>query len=78
VKNLPGSDETQRHFRYGGGLVIFECTVIAGVVMSATSKARRAAHRALGRTVKEGKADEASAAAYKAVEEKRTAKLKKK
>jgi hypothetical protein len=46
--------------------------------MSVTSKARRSAHRALGRNVKEGKADEAAAAAYKAVEEKRVAKLKKK
>jgi hypothetical protein len=50
----------------------------SGVVMSATSKARRSAHRALGRNVKEGKADEAAAAAYKVVEDKRTAKLKKK
>jgi hypothetical protein len=45
--------------------------------MSASSYARRKAHRALGRQVKEGKADEAAAAAWKAAEEKRVAKLPK-
>jgi hypothetical protein len=42
--------------------------------MSKTSYARRQAHRALGRQFKEGKLDEAQAAAYKAAEEKRQAK----
>ena len=46
--------------------------------MSKTSYARRKAHRALGRTVKEGKADEAAATAYKTAEEKRLAKAPKK
>ena len=46
--------------------------------MSATSQARRKAHRALGRDFKAGKLDEAAAAAYKAAEEKRVAKLPKK
>jgi hypothetical protein len=44
--------------------------------MSASSYARRKAHRAQGRLVKEGKLDEAAAAAWKAAEEKRVAKLK--
>ena len=44
--------------------------------MSASSYARRKAHRALGRDMKEGKLDEAAAAAYKAAEEKRVAKNK--
>jgi hypothetical protein len=43
--------------------------------MSEKSYARRKAHRELGRQVKEGKADEATAAAYKAAEEKRKAKM---
>ena len=43
--------------------------------MSKTSYARRQAHRAQGRLAKEGKLDEA-AAAYKAAEEKRQAKIK--
>ena len=46
--------------------------------MSATSQARRKAHRALGRQFKEGKLDEAAAAAYKAAEDKRLAKAPKK
>ena len=46
--------------------------------MSKTSQARRKAHRALGREFKEGKLDEAAAAAYKAAEEKRVAKAPKK
>lgn len=44
--------------------------------MSEKSKARRKAHRELGRQVKEGKVDEATAAAYKAAEDKRVEKLK--
>ena len=44
--------------------------------MSTSSYARRKAHRALGREFKAGKLDEAAAAAYKAVEDKRLAKLK--
>jgi hypothetical protein len=44
--------------------------------MSKSSYARRKAHRALGRDVKAGKVDEAAAAAYKVVEDKRLAKLK--
>jgi hypothetical protein len=44
--------------------------------MSEKSKARRKAHRELGRQVKEGKVDEAAAAAWKTAEEKRVAKLK--
>ncbi len=44
--------------------------------MSKTSYARRKAHRALGRQIKEGKADETTAAAWKTAEEKRVAKLK--
>jgi hypothetical protein len=43
--------------------------------MSKTSYARRKAHRALGRDVAAGKTDEATAAAWKATEEKRKAKL---
>ena len=46
--------------------------------MSKTSYARRKAHRALGRQVKEGKADETASAAWKTAEEKRVAKLPKK
>lgn len=46
--------------------------------MSKSSYARRKAHRALGRQVKEGKADEATAASWKTAEEKRVAKLPKK
>lgn len=46
--------------------------------VSKTSYERRKAHRALGRTVKEGKADETQAAAWKTAEEKRVAKLPKK
>jgi len=46
--------------------------------VSKTSQARRKAHRALGREFKEGKLDEAAAAAYKAAEEKRVAKAPKK
>jgi hypothetical protein len=46
--------------------------------MSKTSYARRKAHRELGRQVKEGKVDEATAAAWKAAEDKRQAKLPKK
>lgn len=45
--------------------------------MSKTSYKRRKAHRELGRQVKEGKADEATAAAWKAAEDKRVAKLPK-
>ena len=45
--------------------------------MSASSYARRKAHRALGRQFKEGKLDETAAATYKAAEEKRVAKLPK-
>ena len=45
--------------------------------MSKSSYTRRKAHRALGRQVKEGKADEASTAAWKTAEEKRVAKLPK-
>jgi hypothetical protein len=45
--------------------------------MSKTSYKRRKAHRELGRQVKEGKADEAAAAAWKTAEEKRVAKLPK-
>ena len=44
--------------------------------MSEKSKARRKAHRELGRQVKEGKVDEAKAAEWKAAEEKRVAKAK--
>jgi hypothetical protein len=44
--------------------------------MSKSSYVRRKAHRALGRQFKEGKLDEAAAAAYKAVEDKRQAKIK--
>jgi hypothetical protein len=44
--------------------------------MSTSSYARRKAHRALGREFKAGKLDETAAAAYKAVEDKRLAKLK--
>lgn len=44
--------------------------------MSEKSKQRRKEHRALGRQVKEGKADEATATAWKAVEDKRQEKLK--
>jgi hypothetical protein len=44
--------------------------------MSKSSYARRKAHRALGRQFKEGKLDEAAAAAFKAVEDKRQAKIK--
>ena len=43
--------------------------------MSASSYKKRKAHRELGRQVKEGKADEATAAPWKAAEEKRTAKI---
>jgi len=43
--------------------------------MSASSYKKRNAHRELGRQVKEGKADEATAATWKAAEEKRTAKI---
>ena len=46
--------------------------------MSATSHARRIAHRALGRDLKAGKLDEAATAAYKIAEEKRLAKNPKK
>ena len=46
--------------------------------MSVTSQARRTAHRALGREVKAGTADEAKAAAYKVAEDKRLAKAPKK
>jgi hypothetical protein len=46
--------------------------------MSASSYARRKAHRALGRDFKAGKLDEAAAAAYKTAEEKRLAKNPKK
>ena len=46
--------------------------------MSKTSQARRTAHRALGREVKAGTADEAKAAAFKVAEEKRLAKAPKK
>ncbi|MEI8196804.1 MAG: hypothetical protein WCI73_12970 [Phycisphaerae bacterium] len=46
--------------------------------MSVSSYARRKAHRALGRDLKEGKLDEAAAAAYKVAEEKRLAKNPKK
>ena len=46
--------------------------------MSEKSKARRKAHRELGRQVKEGKADETAAAGWKTAEEKRVAKLPKK
>ena len=46
--------------------------------MSVTSKARRAAHRALGREVKAGTADEAKAAAFKVAEYKSLAKAPKK
>ena len=46
--------------------------------MSKSSYARRKAHRELGRQVKEGKADEAAAAAWKVAEDKRVAKLPKK
>ena len=46
--------------------------------MSKTSQARRKAHRALGRDLKEGKLDEAAAAAYKVAEDKRLAKNPKK
>jgi len=45
--------------------------------MSKSSYAKRKAHRELGRQVKEGKVDEAAAAAWKAAEEKRVAKLPK-
>ena len=45
--------------------------------MSESSKKRRKEHRAQGRLVKEGKVDEAGAAAWKAAEEKRVAKLPK-
>jgi hypothetical protein len=41
---------------------------------SASSNKRRKEHRALGRAVKEGKVDEAAAAAWKTAEEKRLAK----
>jgi len=44
--------------------------------MSKTSYARRKAHRALGRDVKAGKADEAAATTWKTAEDKRVAKLK--
>jgi hypothetical protein len=44
--------------------------------MSKSSYARRKAHRALGRDLKEGKLDETAAAAYKTVEDKRLAKIK--
>ncbi len=44
--------------------------------MSKSSYARRQAHRALGRDLKAGKLDEAAAAAYKVIEDKRLAKLK--
>ena len=47
-------------------------------IVSKTSYERRKAHRALGRQVKEGKADETQAAAWKAAEDKRVAKLPKK
>ena len=43
--------------------------------MSASSYARRKAHRELGRQVKEGKADEAATAAWTATEEKRKARI---
>jgi len=43
--------------------------------MSASSYKKRKAHRELGRQVKEGKADEATAAAWKATEDKRQAKI---
>jgi hypothetical protein len=43
--------------------------------MSKTSYAKRKAHRALGREVAAGKADEATATTWKATEEKRKAKL---
>ena len=43
--------------------------------MSASSYKKRKAHRALGREVAAGKVDEATAAAWKATEEKRKAKL---
>lgn len=43
--------------------------------MSASSYKKRKAHRALGRDVAAGKADEATATAWKAAEEKRKAKI---
>jgi hypothetical protein len=43
--------------------------------MSKSSYEKRKAHRALGRDVAAGKADEATAATWKATEEKRKAKL---
>jgi hypothetical protein len=43
--------------------------------MSASSYKKRKAHRELGRQVKDGKADEATAAAWKTAEEKRQARI---
>lgn len=43
--------------------------------MSVSSYKKRKAHRELGRQVAAGKADEATAAAWKAVEEKRKARI---
>jgi hypothetical protein len=43
--------------------------------MSDAAYKRRLAHRALGRDFKAGKLDEAAAAAYKAAEDKRQAKI---